>query len=506
MRLMKLARMASLSLATVMALSGCASYSPEPIVPNSTGAPEGFTQYYEQVANFETCGDGLYCADISVPMDWSDPTSEPISIATVYRQADSDPMGFILVNPGGPGSSGYDWVRDSPEYVGTETLRESWNIVGFDPRGVGSSSAVECLTDSEYDDFLYGVTGYELGSEQDIAASEEATSEFAAKCQENTGPILGFVDTVSAAKDMDVLRAVFGQESLNFLGYSYGSFLGTTYATLFPSRVGRFVLDGGIDPTVSDYQQTVFQIQAFEKALEAFLENCEQFEDCPFSNDVPMGKYRIEEFLLSLETQPLETSSGRELTIWAAITGLIMPLYSESYWPLLSRSFSEAFDGSGDGFMQLADSYNDRNEDGSYATNLIAANYAIGCLDSGGAKDMVEVEEKNNRLLEVAPILGRYWQSGGTECANWPYPAISSPADYSATGAPPIMVIGTTGDPATPYSQSKSLAEDVLADGFLVTYNGEGHTVYGGDVECINEVVDNFFFTGKLPASDPNCS
>ena len=501
-------RLASFSVVAVMALSGCVASAPEPaaLVPDSSGAPAGFIQYYEQVANFEKCGDGLYCADISVPMDWTDPTSEPISIATVYRQADSDPMGFILVNPGGPGASGYDLVKESPDYVGTKTLRASWNILGFDPRGVGSSSAVECLTDSEYDDFLYGVTGYELGSEQDLAASATATSEFAAKCQENTGPLLEFVDTVSAARDMDVLRAVFGQESLNFLGYSYGSFLGTTYATLFPSRVGRFVLDGGIDPTVSDSQQTIVQIQAFEKALQSFLENCEQFEDCPFSNDVPLGQYRIQQFLLELEKEPLQTSSGRELTVWAAITGLIMPLYSESYWPYLSTSFSDAFNGSGDGFLILADMYNDRNDDGTYATNLIAANYAIGCLDSGGVPEMSEIEEKNRQLIEVAPTLGRYWQFGGLRCATWPYPEAASPSNYSAKGAPPIMVIGTTGDPATPYSEAKSLAQEVLSDGFLVTYNGEGHTVYGGDVECINEVVDNFFFTGKLPAKDPNCS
>ena len=501
-------RLASFSVVAVMALSGCVASAPEPaaLVPDSSGAPAGFIQYYEQVANFEKCGDGLYCADISVPMDWSDPTSEPISIATVYRQADSDPMGFILVNPGGPGASGYDLVKESPDYVGTKTLRASWNILGFDPRGVGSSSAVECLTDSEYDDFLYGVTGYELGSEQDLAASATVTSEFAAKCQENTGPLLEFVDTVSAARDMDVLRAVFGQENLNFLGYSYGSFLGTTYATLFPSRVGRFVLDGGIDPTVSDSQQTILQIQAFEKALQAFLENCEQFEDCPFSNDVPLGQYRIQQFLLELEKEPLQTSSGRELTVWAAITGLIMPLYSERYWPYLSTSFSDAFNGSGDGFLILADMYNDRNDDGTYATNLIAANYAIGCLDSGGVPEMSEIEEKNRQLIEVAPTLGKYWQFGGLRCATWPYPEAASPSNYSAKGAPPIMVIGTTGDPATPYSEAKSLAKEVLADGFLVTYNGEGHTVYGGDVECINEVVDNFFYTGKLPAKDPNCS
>jgi pimeloyl-ACP methyl ester carboxylesterase len=502
----KLPMFVSVVSASALVLAGCSPSAPEPIVPDASGAPAGFSEYYEQAVEFEACGTRLFCADIEVPMDWGDPSSEAISIATVFRQADSTAQGFILFNPGGPGASGYDWVKDSSDYLGTSDLRSDWNILGFDPRGVGRSSAVECLSDPEYDEFLYGVSGFEIGSEEDIAVARAATADFAAKCLENTGPLLEFVDTVSAARDMDVLRAVVGESKLNFLGYSYGSFLGTTYATLFPERVGRFVLDGAIDPTVSDDEQTLFQIQAFEAALKAFLENCGDYEDCPFSGNVSADLASVQQLLGSIENQPLATSSGRELTIWAAVTGLIMTLYSDRYWPALSTAFSEAFSGSGDQFLFLADFYNDRGEDGVYQTNLIAANYAISCLDNSASQSMFQIEAQNKRLLEAAPVLGRYWQFGGLRCGSWPFTEADKPSDYSAAGAPTILVIGTTGDPATPYSQAQALANEILEDGFLMTYNGEGHTIYGSQVKCIDQVVDEFFLTGKLPATDPNCS
>jgi hypothetical protein len=214
----------------------------------------------------------------------------------------------------------------------------------------------------------------------------------------------------------------------------------------------------------------------------------------------------VKQLLSSIEDNPLPTSSGRELTIWAAVTGLIMTLYSDRYWPALSSAFSEAFSGTGDEFLFLADFYNDRAEDGTYRTNLIAANYAINCLDNSVSKSMFAIEAQNARLLEAAPVLGRYWQFGGLRCGSWPFPEAEKPLSYSAAGAPTILVIGTTGDPATPYSQAKALANDILENGFLMTYNGEGHTIYGDKVRCIDEVVDKFFLTGELPATDPNCS
>jgi pimeloyl-ACP methyl ester carboxylesterase len=506
----KLGQMAILATSAIV-LTGCVAVSdsttPEPISPVATGAPAGFEKYYEQVVEFVNCGEGIFCADVEMPMNWDDPASEPIEIATSYRQADKkQPLGFVLFNPGGPGASGYDWVLESSDFLGTRKLRENFNILGFDPRGVGRSSAVSCLTDAETDEFLYNVTGFELGSDEDLEFSRAAIKDFGAKCLEGTGDLLAHVDTVSAAKDMDVLRAVLGQEKLHYLGYSYGSLLGTTYATLFPDRVGQFVLDGAIDPTVSDEQQTLFQIQAFEKALMAFLEACDQYTDCPFTGIVEGDLKTIREFFLELESEPLPTKSGRELTIWAAVTGLIMPLYSESYWPYLATAFDMALNkGQGDVFMLLADQYNDRSDDGTYSTNILAANYAISCLDSRASTNIFSMRRQNSALLEAAPTLGRYWQFGALRCESWPFEVKPSPASYKATGAPTILVVGTTGDPATPYSQAQALAGQILDDAFLLTYNGEGHTIYGQQVACVDNVVDEFFLTAKLPDTDPNC-
>lgn len=495
----------SLALSSTLVLVGCTTQA-EQITPVASPAPAGFEEFYQQQVEFESCGDGLFCADVLAPMDWDDPSGEQIKIAVAYRKADKkESKGFVLFNPGGPGSSAVDWILESSDFIGTKSLRENFNILGFDPRGVGQSSAVKCLSDSEYDEFLYGVTGYELGSEEDLAASRAAIKDFAQKCLENTGELLGNVDTISAAKDMDLLRAVLGEEKLNFLGYSYGSLLGTVYANLFPDRVGRFVLDGAIDPTVPEEEQTLFQIAAFEAALRSFLENCEQFSDCPFSGYVEGDLERIQKFLLELEQKPLPTQSGRELTIWAAVTGLIMPLYSESYWTYLSTAFDQAFDGQGDVFLVLADQYNDRQDDGTYATNLIAANFAIGCLDSRESSNIFSMERQNNALLEASPTLGRYWQYGGIRCESWPFEVVQGLTSYSATGAPTILVIGTTGDPATPYSQAQALAGKILDDAFLLTYKGEGHTIYGQQMGCVDNTVDRYFLTGDLPASDPNC-
>lgn len=503
--------LSALLVAGVLVLSGCVGFSdsgrPDPISPVASPAPKGYESFYKQSVQFESCGEQLFCADIKVPLNWDDGQSQPITIATVYRAADKkNSSGFILLNPGGPGASGYDWVKESGSSLATKKLRENFNLLGFDPRGVGKSSAVKCLTDSEYDDFLYGVTGFDLGSDKDLAVARSAVKNFSQKCLENTGELLGQVDTVSAAKDMDLIRAVLGQQKLNFLGYSYGSFLGTTYAALFPERVGRFVLDGAIDPTVSDEQQTLIQLEAFENALRAFLESCNEFPDCPFTGVVQEDLRKIQRLLLALEKNPLPAQAGRELTIWAAITGLIMPLYSDSYWPYLATAFDQALNESrGDLFLVMADQYNDRDEKGSYRTNLIAANYAINCLDSRSSTDVVSIEKQNKALVAAAPTLGRYWQFGSLRCENWPFDVKQVPDSYSAKGAPTILVIGTTGDPATPYSQAQALSGRILHDAFLLTYNGEGHTIYGRQVACVDNTVDKFFLTGELPSRDPNC-
>ena len=494
----------SFLLATVLLLTGCASTS-API--ESASAATGKTaRFYNQTVKWSNCGTNLTCASVMVPVNWYRPTKSTMKLAVVsYKATGSNPLGSILFNPGGPGASGYDYVHDSATVLGTAQLRSRYNLVGWDPRGVGRSAPVKCFDAKRTDELLYGDTGYPVGSAADVAASKKSFAKFVAACQRNTGYKMRYVDTVSTARDLDVLRAVVRDSKLNYLGYSYGTLIGATYAQLFPTKVGKLVLDGAIDPSVPDDQQSVTQLAGFDLALNNYLKKCIGSSDCPFKGTVEQALARIKSFMLNLETHPLQTSDGRELTVWGANTGMIMPLYSDSYWPYLSQAFTEAFGGDGTTFLELADAYNDRTADGKYISNLMEANIAIACLDSRSSTKYSDMIAQNKRLLAASPTLGRYWAFGALACGSWPYPVARHPKSYAAKGAAPIMVVGTTGDPATPYEQAVSLATKILSSGFLVTFNGEGHTAYGRSNSCIDNTVDDYFISGKIPAADPNC-
>lgn len=442
-----------------------------------------------------------------MPVDWSEPTGDTLKLAVAYHRAtNAKPLGSVIFNPGGPGSSGVDWIKDSVDQLGTQELRDNFNLVGFDPRGVGASEPkIKCLSAKDTDSFLYGEAGWELGSAADIADTNAKVKQFTDACVANTGDELGFVDTVSVAKDLDVIRAVFGDEQINYLGFSYGTLIGATYAELFTNKVGRMVLDGAINPLVSDAEQNVLQLKGFDQALKNYLTNCLDSSDCPFSGTVAEAEKQIAKLLRSLELNSLPTESGRELTVWGAVTGIIMPLYSDSWWPALSQGFDEALNGDGSTLLALADTYNERNEDGTYASNLMEANVSVSCLDSRQPADDASMRAQNELVLATSSTLGRYWQFGALTCAQWPYPVAKHPDTYRAAGSKPILVIGTTGDPATPYSQAVDLANEVLENGHLVTFNGEGHTAYGQDNACVNEAVDDYFIKNMVPTEDPDC-
>ena len=463
--------------------------------------------FYSQVVSWKTCGNRLLCGQVKVPTNWDEPGAGSLSIAVAYRAADiAKPLGSIIFNPGGPGSSGYDWILNSVDYLGTKTLRSNFNIVGFDPRGVGlSEPRVKCLDAKGTDQLLYGDNGLPLGSPQDVKATRAQLAQFASACSKNTGPAMAYLDTVSAARDIDVIRAVMGESRLDYLGFSYGSFLGETYAALFPKKINHMVIDGVIDPSVSDAEQSVIQLKGFDLALRNYLASCLSNSDCPFKGTVSQALNKIKSFLRTLETHPLPTKDGRELTAWAANTGLIMPLYSEDYWPQLSQAFAEGFDGDGTTFIDLADSYNDRDSSGRYVSNLMEANIAISCLDARQPSDDASMAMQNARMLAASPTLGRYWQFGALTCEQWPFPVAKRPASYSAKGSKPILVVGTTGDPATPYGQAVAVATRVLGNGHLVTYNGEGHTAYGRSNACVSTAVDNYFIKSEVPTKDPDC-
>ena len=510
----KLSVVAALA-AIALTFTGCTTADPEanlpPITaPTAIASPDVADElkpFYSQVVDWESCGTRIMCGSVLVPTNWDDPSAGSLSLAVAYRAADiAKPLGSIIFNPGGPGASGYDWILNSVDYLGTENLRSKFNIVGFDPRGVGESEPkVKCLDSKKTDSLLYEDNGFPLGSPQDIASSRKVLSEFANACLKNTGPAMAFLDTVSAAKDMDVLRAVMGEKHFDYLGFSYGSLLGQTYAALFPKTVNRMVIDGVIDPTVTDAEQSVIQLKGFDLALRNYLAECLSSADCPFQGTVSQALTKIKNFLRSLETAPLPTKDGRELNAWSANTGLIMPLYSEDYWPQLSQAFAEAFDGDGTTFIDLADTYNDRDASGKYLTNLMEANIAISCLDARQPSDAASMAKQNSRMLAASPTLGRYWQFGALTCEPWPFPVSENKPDFSAAGSKPILVIGTTGDPATPYSQAVAVANQILSNGHLVTYNGEGHTAYGRSNECVANTVDNYFIKGSVSTEDPNC-
>jgi pimeloyl-ACP methyl ester carboxylesterase len=464
--------------------------------------------YYEQKLSWVTCGESkVYCSTLEVPADWNNPQGDRFKLSIVYRKADGgQPLGSLLFNPGGPGTSGASWVRDSGDQIGTSSLRSHYNLVGFDPRGVGESEPiVKCLGNSEKDEMIYGASAAPVGSAQEVAETRAKMKKFVASCVKNTGPGLQFIDTISAAKDMDLIRAVFGESKINYLGYSYGTYLGTAYAQLFPKRVGRMVLDGAVDPTVDEDTQDLYQLKGFDQALKDFLADCLDNQDCPFSGSSVSAQARVTKLLADIEKKPLNTDSGRKLTIWGALTGIVMPLYSQDWWPSLAQGFAEALKGDGTTLLSLADTYNDRNEDGTYASNTIESNIAIACLDSRAPSDAASMASNNRKLLAASSMLGKYWQFGALSCEQWPYPVAPKPASFKAIGAEKILVIGTTGDPATPYWQSVSLAKDVLANAQLITFNGEGHTAYGLESSCVNKVVDDFFIQNVVPTEDPDC-
>lgn len=466
---------------------------------------EGLPAVYSQELKTYKCGDYL-CGTIDSPVDWNDPEGETFEVFFKYKPVQGVEK-FLFINPGGPGASGADMVTDNADSIGTAKMRAAFNVVGFDPRGTKGSNPIKCFDAKAMDSFLYTDTGFPAGSPNDLAASRVGIAEFTKACQKGTGEILGFVDTVSSAKDLDLLRALFGEKKLNYLGYSYGTFLGATYAALFPQNVGLFVLDGAIDPTVSDEDKSFNQLKGFDLALRNYMKDClENQADCPFSGSVEQGLSRISQFLTAVSNVPLSTTDGRVVGQVVASTGLYLTLYSEEYWPYLTQAFNEAFDSSdGSMFLQLADFYNDRNQDGSYSSNMFEAFISINCLDGRSDPSPAAQAKQNNRMLAASPTLGRFWQFGAEMCANWPHPVAKQPASFSAEGAPKILVIGTTGDPATPYQEAVSLAHTVFANGFLLTYKGEGHTAYGRSNACVANVVDDFLLNGKLPDSEPVC-
>jgi pimeloyl-ACP methyl ester carboxylesterase len=305
---------------------------------------------------------------------------------------------------------------------------------------------------------------------------------------------------------MDLLRALLGDEKLNYLGYSYGTSLGTTYADLFPENTGRLVLDGAMDPTVSAAQHEVEQAAGFQAALDAYLEYCPSSALCPFTGTKDEARAQIHGFLESVEANPLPPPTGedRELTLPLALNGILVTLYSELSWEALSLGLDAAINmNDAEMLLYLSDQYLERGG-GRYTSNQMEAFIAINCLDDRSPSDLASAEAHAQALVEAAPTFGEFWAYGEKQCEVWPYPQTGEPHAVHAPGAAPIIVVGTTGDPATPYQGAVALAEQ-LESGVLITYDGEGHTAYGRSNMCVDRAIDRFFVEGEVPQDGLTC-
>lgn len=491
-----------------------------PGVPGAPGddRPE-LTRFYTQDLSWKSCDTetsseqdqarAFRCANLTVPLDYSDPTGRTIDIAVTRKTAgkSSARLGSLLINPGGPGGSGVEAAWWMAEDTIGEPLQNAYDLVGFDPRGVDRSAPVKCLTDAERDEYV----AEDLPDDDALAKteSEKRDKDYAAKCDARSGDLLPYVGTENAARDMDILRSVLGDDRLNYIGFSYGTYLGSVYAEQFPQRTGRLVLDGAVDPEADNLTAGVGQQIGFDQSLRRFAQDCVKRAACPLGNDPATAATKAADFLDGLQDRPLVSSKGRELTSSLGWTGVIQLLYGdEETWKYLRDALTAAMvNRSPDMLLAFADNYNGRDESGRY-DNMMDAFVAIGCAD--GQSDPPtpqQIQAALARLKAEAPLLARDTTAAdldGESCENWPYKSPEKPHAIKAQGSAPILVVGTTGDPATPYASAEKLASQ-LADATLLTFEGEGHTAYGGNSTCIDEAVEAFLVHGTMPADGKRC-
>lgn len=480
-------------------------------LPTDPAEDPAYATYYEQDITWGPCedvegGEELECGTLTVPMVWNDPSAGDIDLAVARLAATGEATGSLVLNPGGPGGSGVDFTASAP-FIFSREVAAAYDIVGFDPRGVARSAGIECLTDEETDEYLSETGDPDADAETDLQTGLDWMKRIADGCQQDSGELLPYLDTYSAARDMDVLRAALDSDQLDYFGYSYGTYLGATYADLYPERVGRFVLDAALDPSSTLDEISAGQAEGFEKATEAFLEDClAQGADCPFKGEVADAKQQLQNFFGTVDTQALETSDPeRPLTGALARSAVLLLMYEDGFWPTGRNALAQAMQGDGTALLQIADLSSERQADGSYKGNGTFAINAINCLDHPGVVDEDWQAQEAERLAEEFPTFGPAMGYGGAVCAQWPVPPLREPAPISAEGAGPIVVIGTTGDPATPYEWSQSLAEQ-LDDAVLLTFEGNGHSAYGRSGGCIEAAVDPYLLEGTVPEDGLTCS
>ena len=459
------------------------------------------------------------CAVITVPLDYANPKGETISIAVKKRAATGGhSQGALFINPGGPGDSGVSFAERAGNAFSPDLL-SAYDIIGFDPRGVGFSTAITCSSDDDSSSspaepsatgtpsagstLSAGTASGGESYEEWAESTRQSFQELSKQCGSNTEPaaLLDHVDTVSAARDLDILRALAGQEKLNYLGFSYGTYLASVYAETFPGNTGRIVLDGAIDPSLSLAEQGLGQAKGFEQALRTYVDYCQSSSGCPLSGGTDAGVQQIRDLITSANSTPLATGDPKRTVTGADIvTALSEYLYTtEQNWPPLTKALDQAINHrDGSAFAASEEQDSSSKDDGGGAFQ------AVTCLDYPVEGDTTTWAAQYEQAKREAPIFADSAVGMDLVCSVWGHNGTRKPAQIHARGAAPILVVGTTGDPATPYAWSKSLAEQ-LDSGQLLTWEGNGHTAYGGDASCVNDAVDAYLISGTMPEKGLTC-
>ena len=491
---------------------GSGSHASAPDDPgDNTAIPEGLEAFYNQEVSWYPCGDtggmdrteeqGKFsCATVTVPMDYNQPDGKTIQIAMKKRAADGDSRGPLFINPGGPGGSGIQLVERAEQRFSKELLA-GYDVVGFDPRGVGSSTPIECG-----DAQLTATDKPQPGEFFETWAANYLTQvrEVREQCEAHSEPgLLDHMNTVSVAKDLDVLRAISGEKSLNYLGYSYGTELGYTYAELFPKNAGRLVLDGAVDSTISHQDFDLDRAEAFENALHSYVQAClegKAGDNCPLTGDVEQGVQQIHDLIASANASPMATSDPDVKITGAQLAQAIqLPFLQYGLWPQLTAVLAPAItqnDASGfaEAFKQVSNGLS------------TAAYLGVQCQDRPAQADVDVWRAQYEEAQEIAPTFASA-ASLDVICTAWGhYSEIDPlPQNVHAEGAAPILVVGTTGDPATPYKWSEALAEQ-LDSAQLITWQGNAHVAYPRGNKCITKAVDGFLLDGQLPEDNLTCT
>jgi pimeloyl-ACP methyl ester carboxylesterase len=474
-----------------------------PRPPNAFAAPK---------LKWKPCPDSrrFKCTKLLVPLNHAKPSGPTISIGITMSPATDKTkrIGSLLINPGGPGASGQKFARQITRGLSAEVL-ERYDIIGWDPRGVPGSGAIRCLSSlAEYDAYFQVDPSPDTPSE--VAAIGSQVKLFADGCaKRNSLDTLRFAGTADVVNDMEDIRVALGEERINFFGFSYGTLLGLRYADRFPLHVGRFVLDGVLDPTADTAERAKQQAAGFDSAMNSFLDLCAPKGTvvCDWVKPGESAGAAFDRLVQRVDAKalPVKNRKGgvREVGPAEVLGGSLAALYNRDVgWPRLRQSLTALGKGDGSAFLELSDAFLDRSASG-YG-NVIDVNSAVNCVDVPAGKSMDWYERLAAELTKTSPRFGALAAFSNSACLYWPVPATGSTAPAVAKGAPPIVLLGTLRDPATPYVWAKNV-EQTLMNAALVTYDSDGHTSYLTGNRCIRMNVDTFLVQGTVPTAGTVC-